>query len=213
MSAWSPPCRGKNGGTIRRMCYQSRGYRARRLSRGGTFWTRLSRVVTWGSFLIRLRESTRPRGSLPQMKIQCASSGAGLLGITLACVAVQAADTEFVTIFDGSSGRAGSPTRKQTPVTSQCPGRRPEPARSGGYIVVHEKPPRRLRPRLRLQALQGLQLGGLPPGRRPEGPGHDGPGDRASTTRPAPGSTTRARSTTWSRPGSTPRSRSASGTT
>ena len=88
----------------------------------------------------------------------------------------------------------------QAAARGQRPGRRPQPARLGGLHRRPRQAARRLRARLRLQALQGLQLRRLPPRRRPEGPGHDRPGDRHRRHEGAPACTTPAPSTTWSPP-------------
>jgi len=64
----------------------------------------------------------------------------GLLLIALATGAV-AADSEFTTIFDGTNGKGWITNNDQKPLSEanvQADGLNPH--RSGGYIVVHERP-------------------------------------------------------------------------
>ena len=57
----------------------------------------------------------------------------------LARAAAAADDRDSRRIFDGTSGQ-GWITNTGKPLPGQRPARRPQPARPGGYIVVHEKP-------------------------------------------------------------------------
>ena len=124
---------------------------------------------------------------------------------TVAVTAAAAADKEFQTIFDGTSGTGWILCdKKPLPKANvQADGLNPH-----GIGELSRRPRNqvaRLRARLRLQAHQRLQLGGLHSRQRPERPGQHRASKSRSMTRPAPACTIRVRSTTWSLPRRTPR--------